>query len=202
MVWINWLIFSHYQFTKSDLDLPRENCRKIVNMKTTIIIIVSLSLLNSCGPGNSLQKGQATPIEVVKKVHKAAALLANKDINGLEIIRDSASEFKWKDTYIFVVNCEKDLVMANSAFPEREGGDIKQHTDYNGKRYGLKLCDTAKRPGGDWVEYVWLKPGGARPLRKISYVISVKGLPYQVGAGIYNEDISIEELRQLTESYR
>ena len=170
-------------------------------MKTTIIIIVSLSLLNSCGPGNSSQKGQATPIEVVKKVHKAAALLANKDINGLEIIRDSASEFKWKDTYIFVVNCEKDLVMANSAFPEREGGDIKQHTDYNGKRYGLKLCDTAKRPGGDWVEYIWLKPGGDRPLRKISYVISVKGLPYQVGAGIYNEDISIEELRQLTESY-
>ena len=46
------------------------------------------------------------------------------------------------------------------AFPARQGGDIKQHTDYNGYQYGLDLCETAQQAGGGWVEYVWLKPGG------------------------------------------
>ena len=130
-------------------------------------------------------------------MHKAAALLENQGAAGLEVIRDRTSEFTWKDTYVFVVDCDADVVLANPAFPERQGGDIKQHTDYNGKQYGLELCETAKQPGGGWVEYVWPKPSGGEPSRKISYVITVDSLSYQVGAGIYNETISVAELNQI-----
>ena len=163
-----------------------------------IIAMLAAGWVSAGLPVTWAQEGQAGPAEVVSKVHKAAALLAERGAAGLEVIRDNKSEFTWKDTYIFVVDCEADKVMANPAFPARVGGDIKQHTDYNGKQYGLELCETAKRPGGGWVEYVWPKPGGGNPLRKISFVMSVDGLPYQLGAGIYNETVTFEELRRLT----
>ena len=167
-------------------------------MKTTRIMTVVAGLI-VCQSAIFAQGEQATPGEVMAKVRKAAAFLAKHGEEGLEVLRDKASEFTWKDTYVFVVNCDADLVMANPAFPEREGGDIKRHTDYDGKRYGVELCKTAKHAVGDWIEYVWLKPGGDKPYRKISYVMSVDGMPYQVGAGIYDEAITLEELRQIVD---
>ena len=168
-----------------------------------ILIIGLIAGMLSCGNPEALaQNEQAAPLEVISKVRKAAALLKSQGPAGLEVIRDRTSEFTWKDTYIFVVNCDADVVMANSAFPKRQGGDIKQHTDYDGKQYGRELCATAKQPGGGWVEYVWPKPGTDKPSRKISYVISVEGLPYQVGAGIYNETITLEELNRLSQLHQ
>ena len=148
---------------------------------------------------NQYQVQNAQPGEVAAKVRRAAALLAERGPAGLDIVRNRASEFSWKDTYVFVVNCGADEVLANPAFPERQGGDIKQHTDYNGKQYGLELCETAQRPGGGWVEYVWLKPGGKTPLRKFSFVMSVEGQPYQVGAGIYDQTLTLEEVIAIAE---
>lgn len=171
-------------------------------MKKPLIIFLIFRILSYGKTGNSKQTGQATPVEVISKVRKAAVLLAAQGEAGLKVIRDSNSEFTWKDTCVFVVNCDADLVMANPAFPERQGGDIKQHTDYNGKRFGPELCKTAKQPGGNWVEYVWPRPGGGKPSRKISFVVSVDGLPYQVGAGIYNETITLEELNRITENHQ
>jgi len=167
-------------------------------MRNTLVAAISTTLFAFGATQTAADDKSAGPDEVVSKVHKAAALLAADGDAGLAVIRDNTSEFTWKDTYIFVVNCSADEVMANPAFPSRQGGDIKQHTDYDGKQYGLELCATAERPGGGWLEYVWPRPGGGEPSRKISFVMSVDGLPYQVGAGIYDETVSFEELTQLT----
>ena len=166
-------------------------------MKMILIAMLAVGLVSGGASVGLAQDGRAGPAEVVSKVRKAVALFAEQGAAGLEVIRDNTSEFTWKDTYIFVVDCDADKVMANPAFPARVGGDIKQHTDYNGKRYGLELCETAKRPGGGWVEYVWPRPRGGKPSRKISYVMSVDGLPYQLGAGIYDDTVTFEELDRL-----
>ena len=164
------------------------------------MILLSATAMPGQAQDRSLAAGgQAEPAEIISKVREAAALLARQGEAALAVLRDSTSAFTWKDTYVFVVNCEADEVLSNPAFPERQGGDIKQHTDYNGKRYGPILCETAQRPGGGWVEYVWPRRGGGEPSRKISYVVSVEGRPYQLGAGIYNETIPIEALMRLTE---
>ncbi len=167
-------------------------------MRTTLIAALSVASVSIATNLGAADQQTAGPDEVVEKVHKAVALLEAQGEAGLDVIRDRTSEFSWKDTYIFVVNCDADEVMANPAFPERQGGDIKQHTDYNGKQYGLELCATAQQPGGGWLEYVWPRPGGGEPSRKISYVMSVSSAPYQVGAGIYDETVSFEELTALT----
>ncbi len=167
-----------------------------------VLFSMLVATLASGGMSIGLAQDNAGPTEVVAKVRKAAALLAARGPSGLEVVRDKTSEFTWKDTYIFVVDCDADKVMANSAFPARVGGDIKKHTDYNGKQYGLELCEVAKRPGGGWVEYVWPRPGGGKPSRKVSFVMSVDGLPYQLGAGIYDEAITLEDLDRLTRNAR
>lgn len=132
------------------------------------------------------ETGRAGSHEVVEKVERAAGLLRARRSEALELLRDPAGEFVWKDTYVFVVDCEADTVIANPVFPERVGGDIKRHTDYACYAYGEDLCRTAQAPGGGWIEYFWLPPGSDAPVRKLSYVRSVPGTSFQVGAGVYD----------------
>ncbi len=161
-----------------------------------LIILITFLGLSSC---KNPSTEHATPQEVVTKVKKAAQLLKDQGMKGLEVLRDGSSEFSWKDTYVFSFNCAEDKVLANPAFPDRVGGDIKQHTDFNGFRYGVKMCEESGRPKGVWVEYIWPRPQGGDPMRKISYVMTVKSLGIQVGSGIYNETITLEELNKLIE---
>lgn len=160
--------------------------------------LVLLLTLSACASTPTAGVSQhATPEEVIVKVRQAARLLADQGDAALATFRDPDSRFSWKDTYVFVVDCEADRVLANPAFPDRVGGDIKIHTDYAGNPYGVRLCETASRPGGGWIEYVWLRPGDTEPLRKVSFVMSVPGRSYQVGAGVYDDELSLAELEQL-----
>ena len=88
-------------------------------------------------------------------------------------------------------------MLSNPRFPEREGGDIKQHADYAGRPYGQRLCDVAARPGGGWIEYTWLRPGTETPSRKVSFVLSAGDGAYQVGAGVYDDTLALAELERL-----
>ncbi len=153
--------------------------------KNTILPGLVCALVAGPSPaGTGTERADAH--EVVAMVRKAVALIEKEGTAAIATIADPSAGYAWKDTYIFVVNCEADQVLANPAFPARVGGDIKQHKDYAGRRYGLDLCHTASRPGGGWIEYVWLTPGDRKPRRKISFVMSVTGAPYQVGAGVYD----------------
>ena len=84
-------------------------------MRMIFIAMLATALLSSGASVGMAQDGHAGPAEVVAKVRKAAALLAEGGAAGLEVLRDNRSEFTWKDTYIFVVNCDADTVMANPA---------------------------------------------------------------------------------------
>ncbi len=162
-----------------------------------IHVTVGIVCLFAAG-GTAAASETARPEDVIAKVREAAALLQAQGAGALAVIGDPSSRFTWKDTYVFVVDCEADAVLANAAFPERVGGDILQHTDYAGFRYGPALCEVAARPGGGWIEYVWLRPGRETPERKISFVLSVPGLSYQVGAGVYDGAITLDALNELT----
>ena len=143
----------------------------------------------------------ATPREVLDKVHQAAAILESDGRQALDELSSPDAGFRWKDTYIFVVDCRADRVLLNLAFPERVGGDIKKHTDYAGYVYGKELCRTAVEDGGGWVEYTWLEPGGTTPKRKVSYVLDVPGQDVQLGAGVYDDTSSLDDLRTLSDAF-
>ncbi|MDR1276135.1 MAG: cache domain-containing protein [Candidatus Accumulibacter sp.] len=134
----------------------------------------------------------ARPEEVIEKIREAVELLKEKGEEGLEILRSPTSRFVWKDCYLFIIDVEKSLVLSNPAFPEREGGNIREHLDWDKNLYGVGLCEKAKH-GGGWIEFVWPKPGTDDPLRKIAYVYPVPGYRFTVCAGIYDDEISLEE---------
>lgn len=134
----------------------------------------------------------ARPEEVIEKIREAVELLKTQGEKGLEILRSTNSKFVWKDSYLFIIDLEKSLVLSNPAFPEREGGDIRQHLDWNKKLYGRELCEKANN-GGGWIEFIWPKPNTQAPLRKIAFVYPVPGYRYTVCAGVYDDKISLEE---------
>lgn len=135
----------------------------------------------------------ASPKEIIKKLKKARKLLQDRGEEGLEILRDPKSEFTWKDTYIFIIDVEKSLVLSNPVFKEREGGNVREHLDWAGEHYGINLCNLANK-GGGWLEFTWAKPNDDKPYRKISYIYPIPGYRYTICAGIYNDDLSIDEL--------
>jgi len=152
--------------------------------------IVNLSLLALAAlTGHHLDVApadRATADEAIDRVNSAITVIEKLGEAALDRIAAPESGFVWKDSYVFVVDCDRDVVLVNPAFPERVGGDIKRHADYAGSPYGERLCEVAARPDGGWVDYVWLAPGGTEPRRKISYVRSTADNRFQVGAGIYD----------------
>ncbi len=166
-----------------------------------LLLIVVCSFYTSETFSQDMNKNEiASPLEVIEKVHKTADLLKNKGKEGLEILRDPKSEFSWKDTYIFVIDVEESLVLSNPAFRERQGGNIREHLDWNNKHYGLELCKVAQQ-GGGWIEFIWPKPGTTKGLRKVAYIYPIPGYRYTVCAGIYNESLTIEELNELSKNH-
>lgn len=171
-----------------------------MKIKSFLLIAICVFCTSKIYSQNMSSNEIATPQEVIEKVHKAAELLKSKGKEGLEILRDSKSEFTWKDTYIFVIDVEESLVLSNPAFQERQGGNIREHLDWNNKHYGLELCDVAQQ-GGGWIEFIWPKPGTTDGIRKVSYIYPVPGYRYTVCAGIYNESMTIDELNKLSNTF-
>jgi len=144
------------------------------------------------------EKAAVTPKEIIIKVHKAAKYLEEKGEAGLAEFNESEGPWVWSGTYVFVFNCEKGIIVAH---PNNKliGVELASRTDEKGVQYNLMLCEEAKNPMGGWVEYwrptdVMDEDGKAKFRRKISYIISVPGTPYEVGSGIYEPSMTVEEL--------
>lgn len=165
--------------------------------KTLLTAILIVSSINVFSQNRMKTKKNVTPQMVVENVRKAAELLKKQGETGLKIVSDPTSEFNTGDDYIFIIDVEKSLVVSNPRFPERTGGNIREHLDWNKEHYGVRLCEVAMQ-GGGWIEFVWPKPGTTEGVRKISYIYPIPGLRYTVCAGIYNESMAIDELNKIS----
>lgn len=168
-----------------------------MRVKTLLTAILIVSSINVFSQNRMRTKKNVTPQMVVENVHKAAKLLKTQGETGLKIVSDPTSEFNTGDDYIFIIDVEKSLVVSNPRFPERTGGNIREHLDWNKEHYGVRLCEVAMQ-GGGWIEFVWPKPGTTEGVRKISYIYPIPGLRYTVCAGIYNESMAIDELNKMS----
>ena len=84
---------------------------------------------------------------------------------------------------------------------------VATNADATGRVTGPEFCKLAAQPNGGWIEYKWYKPiktPGQKQLtysketaRKVTFLLGVKGQPYQVGAGIYNDTATVAELDAL-----
>ncbi|RPI72427.1 MAG: hypothetical protein EHM45_22255 [Desulfobacteraceae bacterium] len=140
---------------------------------------------------------KATPEELVKVVRAAAEFLSKKGDAGLPEFRNKQGRWVWKDAYIFVHNHQNGLVVAHPMKPSDEGTPFMAVKDYRGTAFFVRGSEVAKNHRGGWIEYWWPKPGKKKPSRKVTYIMRVPNTPYQLGAGAYDDKLSITDLEQL-----
>jgi len=158
--------------------------------------LAALMLLGAVS-GVAVGQGTATAREVVAKVREAARTLSKT--GDVAPFNQKQGSWVWKDTYIFVIDCDKKLIAGHPMKPELVGTDYTMLKDTKGKNvFPDGWCDAARQPSGTWVEYSWPKPGETAGSRKLSYGLGATGTPYAVGAGIYDEKATLAELRRLT----
>ena len=142
-------------------------------------------------------QGHATAQEVVAKVREAASTLSKT--GDVAQFNQKQSPWVWKDTYIFVDDCDKKVQVAHPIKPELVGIDFMSIKDTKGKDvFPRDFCDAAKKPSGVWFEYWWPKPARRRAPASLAYGLSAKGTPYVVAAGVYDGKATIEELSKLS----
>jgi len=161
-------------------------------MKFLNLLIVAVLVLTS----PAIAAETATPQEVFDMVVKGAYLMENLGEEGLAAFNEPNGEMTWKDTYVQVYNCGERQIPGHPsetvrAFSPEKFWDLQ---DPNGVQICREICEAAKNPNGGWIEYQWPKRGEDQPSRKITFVTQVPNTPYQVSAGIYDENMSIEEL--------
>jgi cytochrome c len=172
---------------------------KMMAMSKAAGIAGLISAFVFSAPGTTwAQQETATAEEVVQRVKEAAAYLARAGEPGLETFRSKDSPYVWKDSYVVVDSCELDQVVAHPIRPDDEGQPVSALTDSAGKIFGPELCERIKQPQGGWVEYMWPKPGGEEPTRKVTYALKVEDTPYLVDAGVYDDAATIEELERVS----
>lgn len=140
---------------------------------------------------------KASPEEVVKKVREAAEFLSKAGEAGIREFSDREGRWVWKDTYVWVLKCDEMTDAAHPINPKLVGKNLAGIKDIKGVYLFAQLCEQSKKPKGGWIEYWWPKVNEKQPSRKISFVLAVPGTPYQVAAGIYDEETPVEMLNAL-----
>jgi len=122
----------------------------------------------------------------IDAVNDALSLIRTMGKDAFPTLRDTSSEFVYKDTYVFVIDTLYNMLV-NPGDPSIEGKNQKDLMDPNGKYISREIVKMALDNGQGWVEYMWPKPGTTKAVRKSSFVkkIIIRGEVLVVGTGVY-----------------
>jgi len=168
-------------------------------MRESVLFLSTALILTSDA---ALGQEKATPQQVVQKVRQAAEYLSKQGEPGLATFQQRRSDYVWANTYVFVIDCEQRKVAANPLFGFA-GMPLSNLKDPTGKVIGPMFCPSdstsnSRNSKGYWVEYHWPKAGQKEPARKLTYIEPVPDTPFTVGAGIYDDNITITDLETAT----
>ena len=166
-----------------------------------IFAVVTLALLNIALSIVAVGQDKATAEEVIIKVREAASTLSKT--GDVAEFNQKQGPWVWKDTYIFIQDCDKKVMAAHPIKAEMVGQALSSVKDAKtGKSIypdSEAYCKTLQdSPSGTWNEYWWPKPGEKEPSRKVTYHLTAKGTPYIVNAGVYDEKATVKELSKLS----
>jgi signal transduction histidine kinase len=171
-------------------------------IKVAILTGLAVALGSTHSSALAQKAESATPQEVIAKVREAVQFLHDKGQAGIREFNARNSRWVWKDSYVFVYDCQQNEMLAHPIRPDLEGKPVLQIRDNNNKPIFKELCAAGKKSRGGWVEYVWPKPGEGKLSRKISYALAAD-MPFeygtQVAAGIYDDSITPDQLSKLLE---
>ncbi|AKB12200.1 MAG: cache domain-containing protein [Methanosarcina thermophila] len=141
-----------------------------------------------------LEKGEsklaAERRNIESKVKATVRLLEAQGEKLFPSFREKGSPWYQDSFCIFVWNEDGTLVVCPPD-PSREGKNIKELRDADGKPIGELLMETALSEKGEgWIEYNWKDKNNSEPYHKCTFVkkASSEGKTYIVGADLYLEN--------------
>jgi cytochrome c len=154
-------------------------------MLKQVLVCAALVAMAMVSPINAQQSPPASEKakQIEALVNKAAALIESKGKATFPEFRKSESEWFSGDTYLFALDLNLNVLL-HPAIPKREGTNVTDQKDSNGKLYYQEFVKVVQSKGSGWVDYTFPKPGQTQPSQKWSYVkaVTVDGVPALVGA--------------------
>ncbi|MFN3534215.1 MAG: cache domain-containing protein [Desulfatiglandales bacterium] len=156
---------------KSYNDMYRQGVTRLQD-----VVEISHSLVNEYD--ERAKKGEFSLEEAQKR---AAQRIRN--------LRYSGKEYLW-------INDLHPKMIMHPYRPDLEGKDLSDLKDPTGKRFVLEMVKVGKEKGAGYVEYMWPKQEGSKPVPKVSYVKLFEPWNWIIGTGIYLDDL--KEILQKT----
>src|SRR3978361_2117433 len=113
------------------------------------VLLVLVTTLPAVGQRSLPAPQQAAELETL--VNKAAEILESQGRKTFEEFRKKDSPWRYGDVYLFVVDMQG-IVLFNAARPNREGRDLLNERDPDGKQYHRDFVDVVRQFGSGWVE--------------------------------------------------
>jgi cytochrome c len=160
---------------------------------------VAAALVNVALCTFAVGQDKATAQEVVAKVKEAASTLSKT--RDMAQFNQKQSPWVWKDTYVFIQDCDKMTEVAHPIKPELVGTQLSSIKDAkSGKSiFPEGWCKKVENAAsGVWDEYWWPKPGEKEASRKLAYHLRATGTHYVVSSGIYDDKTTIAEVSKLS----
>lgn len=108
--------------------------------------------------------------------------------------------FSDRTGYYFILD-EKGNLLSHGGQPDFVGSNLREHKDKDGVFVAKELETASKKAEGGFAYYKWPKPGHPREEQysKLTFVRHAKSLPWNIGAGIYIDDIDHEVAKRHNE---
>jgi len=130
----------------------------------------------------SILDGYQKQVANGKMVAGTARKAALEDINRL---RYAGGNYVW-------INDQTATMILHPVKPELNGKNLADFKDPHGKKIFREFIEVCQRDGAGFVDYLWPKPGHAKPVPKISYVRLFPEWGWIVGTGIYVDDVAVQ----------
>ena len=130
----------------------------------------------------SILDGYQKQVADGKMADSTARKAALEDINRL---RYAGGNYVW-------INDQTATMILHPVKPELNGKNLADFKDPQGKKIFREFIKVCQRDGAGFVDYLWPKPGHAKPVPKISYVRLFPEWGWIVGTGIYVDDVAVQ----------
>jgi methyl-accepting chemotaxis protein len=102
---------------------------------------------------------------------------------------DAIRSLRYEGGNYFWVNDDHATMIMHPIKPEMDGTDLTSFQDPSGRFVFVEFAKAAQAPAGDYVYYLWPKPGQKQPVAKLSFVKRFAPWGWVLGTGIYVDDV-------------
>ncbi|CBL46249.1 Methyl-accepting chemotaxis protein [gamma proteobacterium HdN1] len=106
-------------------------------------------------------------------------------------------ELRYRGSEYFWINDSEPRMIMHPNVPKLDGTSLADYKDPTGHTLFRTMVKVSHaNPEGDYVHYMWPKPGSTEPIDKISFVRYFQPWDWVIGTGMYTDDVKAAALER------